>query len=171
MTRVVNLKKTMTNKDNNAGHEFTAIMLFLFVPTLVLLLPIAIIYFVTKPAGGGFFYSFLFLFILPTLVAGITHGLMGLEVNRKVKRIDLLQGGLEFEIVKTYYKEITKRKKLPIVFLLFICSTSFLAGEIVWFKVIKGGPVTIMLFAIIVALLFALRHYAKKYNLQNMKKD
>ncbi len=160
----------MPNKDNNAGYEFTAVMLFLFVPTLILLLPIAILYFVTKPAGGDFFYSFLFLFILPILVASITHGLMGLEVNRTVKRIDLLQGGLEFEIVKTYYKEIAKRKKLPIVFILFICSTTFLAGEIVWFKVIKGGLVAIILFAIIVALLFALRHYAKKYNLRNVDK-
>lgn len=160
----------MTKKDDNVGYEFTAIMLFLFVPTFILVLPIAILYFVTKPAGGDFFYSFLFLFILPALVAGITHGLMGLEVNRKIKRIDLLQGGLEFEIVKTYYKEIAKRKKLPMVFILFICSATFLAGEIVWFKVIKGGFLAIILFAILVGLLFALRHYAKKYNLRNMDK-
>jgi hypothetical protein len=75
-------------------------------------------------------------------VAGITHGLMGLEVNRKVKRIDMLQGGLRFEIIKTYYNEIAIRKKLPIVFILFVCSAILLAGEIVWFKVIKGGYLT-----------------------------
>ena len=116
----------MNKNDNNAGYEFTAILLFLFVPTLILLLPIAILYFASKPATGEFFYPFWLLFILPAFMAGITHGLMGLEVNRKVKRIDLLQGGLEFEIVKIYYKEIAKRKKLPIVFILFLCSATFL---------------------------------------------
>jgi len=160
----------MNKNDNNAGYEFTAILLFLFVPTLILLLPIAILYFVNKPATGDFFYPFLFLFILPAFMAGITHGLMGLEVNRKVKRIDLLQGGLEFEIVKIYYKKIAKRKKLPIVFILFISSATFLVGEIIWFQVLKRGYPAIILFVIIAALFFALRHYAKKYNLRNMDK-
>jgi hypothetical protein len=157
----------MNKNDNNTSSEFTAILLILFVPTLILLLPTAILYFATKPATGNFLYPFLFLFILPALVAGITYGMMGLEVNRKVKRIDLLQGGLEFEVVKTYYKEIAKHKKLPVVFILFASSATFLVCEIVWFKVIKGGYLAIILFAILVTSLWALRHYAKKYNLKN----
>ena len=158
----------MDKNDENASYEFAATVLFLIVPTSILLLPIAILYFANKPATGSFFYPFLFLLVVPALVAGLTHGVMGLEVNRKVKRIDLLQGGLEFEIVRTYYKEIAKRKKLPIVFILFISSVTLLAGEILWFEVIKGGYLVITLFTILVASLFALRRYAKKHTLRGM---
>lgn len=152
----------MGKNNNNAGYEFTAIILFLFVPTLLIFFPIIVLYFINKPAAGGDFLYFAGLFLAPALIAGVSHGLMGLEVNRIIKRIDLLQGGLEFEIIKIYYNEIAKKKKMPVVFILFVCSATLLVGEIIWFKVIKGGFLAMMLFAVLVGSLLALRHYTKK---------
>jgi hypothetical protein len=119
--------------------------------------------FVAKPPNASSLYKFLILFFAPQLIAFLTHGIMGLEVNKKVKRVDMLEGGLSnFMVIwKAYYHEIARHKEVPIVFILFVCSVCFVATEYAWFFIRSKGIIGVIVLLLIVALLAALRYYSQ----------
>lgn len=153
------MKKT---EDQNAGYEFAAILLS-FIPTFLILLVIAVLYYLNEAKK---FPLSMVLFFTSAFVASITHAIMGLEVNRKVKRIDLLQDGAGLQVIKTYYKEIGKHQKFPIILALFILSIGISAGVIVHSYIEDADWVVGILFFVVILLLILLRYLTKKYKME-----
>ena len=135
---------------------------FILAPTLILIIA-------TNPADASSQYKYITLYLLPQLIAVITGAIMGFEVNRKVKRVDLLQGGLKnFMVIwKAYYQDIVRHKRFPIVFILFMSSIVFVIGEYLWILYCSKGVMGIILLAVVVFLLSMLGHFSKRYNIEN----
>lgn len=155
---------------NKTRQEFIAIVLTLAVVFPFLLAPTVILIIATNPSNATSQFNFLVLYFAPQLIAVITGAIMGLEVNRKVKRVDMLQDGIKnFMVIwKAYYHEIAKQKRFPVVLVIFVSSTALVAVEYLWILYRSKGILGLILLFIVIALLIALGHFSKKYNIQSL---